>query len=121
MTDPKERPDPNAPMPEAAKPPAPPPPPGAEPVMTWDSYAVAFVERLAQARRNAYNTVPRPSNDSLEAGMFLSMLQAYFDALPDGKLPIPVPEDRAPAPEQDVRTPEHEPPPETPRRRGRHE
>lgn len=37
-----------------------------------------LVERLADARRAAYNTAPRGSNDALEASLFLAMMAAMF-------------------------------------------
>jgi hypothetical protein len=109
--------DPNPPMP------VPTPPADQMPPMIWDDYKLAFVERCFQARRDAYNTALRPSNDHLEAAMFLAMLTAYFDALPDGTKPIPVPPDYQSAPEQHVIPKVKDADKEVPHttRRGRHE
>ena len=37
-----------------------------------------MLDVVAKARRDAWNTVPRDSNDHLEAGMFLAMFDAAF-------------------------------------------
>jgi hypothetical protein len=37
----------------------------------------ALLDAVSKARRDAWNTVPRDSNDHLEAGMFLAMLDAF--------------------------------------------
>jgi hypothetical protein len=43
----------------------------------------ALLDAVSQARRNAWNTVPRDSNDHLEAGMFLAMFDAAFTYMRD--------------------------------------
>ncbi|HWS65706.1 MAG TPA: hypothetical protein VN325_23350 [Steroidobacteraceae bacterium] len=61
----------------------------------------ALVDRVAQAWRDAYATAPRSSNEHLEAGKFLAMLNAVLpleEIFPDAAdMAHPAP----PAPEQD--------------------
>jgi hypothetical protein len=60
---------------------------------------VELLDSVAQARRDAYTTAPRTSNDHLEAAYFLAMLAAvdrhYGDSLKDfapeaEDVPVPV-------------------------------
>jgi hypothetical protein len=41
----------------------------------------AILDKIAQARRDAYAACPRDSNDHLEAAMFFAMLEAVWPAI----------------------------------------
>jgi hypothetical protein len=49
---------------------------------------LAMVDFVAAARRDAYNTAPRTSNDALEAAMFVSETQAYAQWVVDHPAPV---------------------------------
>ena len=47
-----------------------------------------MIDFVAAARRDAYNTAPRTSNDALEAAMFVSETQAYAQWVVDHPAPV---------------------------------
>ena len=71
-----------------------------------DPAILDMIERAAKARREAYATASRSSNDHLEAAMFVAMFMAVMSGFPALQVPEP-----SPPPPAEPEPPLMEPPP----------